>query len=70
MLIPIIFLVLSTAFVVTLLRGIMQLLGEEFKHADSLAGQLWRLFKLPILIFIVFLLFVLVILPRMEQMGY
>lgn len=70
MLIPIIFLVLATAFVATLLRGLMLLLSQEFKNADALAGQIWNAFKLPILIFIVFVIFVMFLLPRLEEMGY
>lgn len=70
MLIPIIFVVLATAFVVTLLRGIMQLLGQEFKKADALAGQIWNAFRASIIIFILFLIFVMILLPRLEEMGY
>ncbi len=70
MLIPLIFLVLATAFVATLLRGLMLLLSQEFKNADALGGQIWSAFKTPIIIFVFFLIFVFYLLPRLEEMGY
>jgi len=62
--VPILFLVLSTLFIVTLLRSLFKLIfgEEEYKTGSSLI----RLFIIPLLSLVAFLVFVLVFLPNME----
>jgi len=67
--ISLIFLILSTGFVVTLLMGIMKLLSQDFKNADSLGSRILKIFRTPLIILIVFTIFLLFILPRLEEMA-
>ena len=66
MLIPLIFLVLSTGFVVTLLMALMKMLGKDWDKEPFTGASVFSLFKLPLLFFLFFVIFVMVILPKME----
>lgn len=70
MLIPLIFLVLSCAFIATLFIALFKTFAEDWGDGTNMGKRLLNLYKWPILIFIAFLIFVMVILPRMEGNGY
>lgn len=69
MLISLIFLVLSCAFIATLLMSLFKMMSEPWDKVENMGTRVLSIFKLPILIFVAFLIFVLVILPKMEGNG-
>ena len=64
--IPIVFLILSCAFVFSLFKSLWDLLHQDFKDAENMGMKILKIFKWPILSFVGIMIFVMVILPRMQ----
>ncbi len=65
--IPLIFLLISTAFIVTLLRSVFSLLGHSWEEDGNNAKTLILMFKWPIIMFILFIVFIAVGIPFIES---
>lgn len=56
--VPLLFLVISTAFIVTLIQSVLNLLNYDWEGKESDAKSILSIFKWPILIFVLFILFI------------
>lgn len=70
MITPLVFLVVGLAFVISLFKGIFQLLGYDFGKAGLNGKAIFNIFKTPFLCFLFMFIYIIWIMPYVEANGY
>ncbi len=56
--VPLIFLVISTLFVATLIQSVFKLIGHKWEENGNNGRIIMNIFKWPIILFVLFILFI------------